>query len=117
MSLTLRWVGREESDRVAEARMLAYAPGRDQLERYQTDLRTDPRPGARDFLLAEQDGAAVGTATSLSLTMYVRGGPVRCQGVASVGTAKTHRRKTHQGPGVGSQLMRKCSAARGSRSM
>jgi predicted acetyltransferase len=85
--------------------MLAYAPGRDQLERYQTDLRTDPRPGTRDFLLAEHDGAAIGTATSLSLTMYVRGAPVRCQGVASVGTAKTHRRKTRQGPGVGSQLM------------
>ena len=105
MPLSLRWVGREELDRVAEARMLAYAPGRDQFESYQSNLRSDTRPGPRDFLLAEQDGAPIGTATSIPMTMYVRGGPIRCQGVASVGTAKTHRRKTHQGPGVATQLM------------
>jgi predicted acetyltransferase len=71
-----------------------------------TVIREDPRGRAGDFLLAERDGEPVGTATSHSMTMWARGGPVPCQGVAWVGTIKTHRRRTKDADGVATQLMR-----------
>lgn len=92
MSVHLRWVSADEHDRVALARMRAYAPAAKDLPRYAERLRTDPRLKSGDCLLAESGGEPVGTATSLSLTMWVRGGAVWCQGVAYVGTARTHRR-------------------------
>ena len=55
-----------------------------------------------DYLLAERNGTGIGTATSLRLTMSVRGSPVSCQGVAHVGTIKTERRKG----GVATAVMR-----------
>ena len=62
---------------------------------------------AGDYLLAESDGQAVGTATSLSMSMWIRGGCVPCQGVAWVGTIKTHRRGARvPGGGIASQIMR-----------
>jgi predicted acetyltransferase len=108
MSLTMRWVGEAEYDRVAEARMLCYAPARRELEGYRQRLRADPRVGPRDCLLAERGGRAVGTATSLSLRTWVRGGAVPCQGVASVGTVPTHRRAGASSgeAGVATQVMR-----------
>jgi predicted acetyltransferase len=107
MSLTMRWVGEAEYDRVAEARMLCYAPARKELDGYRQRLRANPRVKPGDCLLAERDGRAVGTATSLSLRMWVRGGAVPCQGVASVGTVPTHRRAGTAGePGVASRVMR-----------
>ena len=106
-ALTLRWVGPDEYDRVAETRMYCYAAGRKELQGYQDRLRADVRVKPGDCLLAEQDGRAVGTATSLSLRMWVRGALVPCQGVASVGTIKTHRRSGHSshGPGVATRIM------------
>jgi predicted acetyltransferase len=57
-------------------------------------------------LLAERNGESVGTSTALSMTIWVRGGAIPCQGVAFVGTAKTHRRCMAGEDGTGTQLMR-----------
>jgi predicted acetyltransferase len=93
MGLELRWVGDEERDLVSETRMRCYAHGTGDLPLYVERLRDDKRVKSGDFLLAERDGEPVGTATSIGFTMWVRGGPVPCQGVAYVGTIKTQRRK------------------------
>ena len=107
MSLKLRWVGEDERDRVAETRMLCYAPARRELAGYVERIRDEPRSKPGDWLLAERDDVAVGTATSLAMTMWVRGGAVPCQGVAHVGTIKTHRRRAADGaPGVATAVMR-----------
>ena len=53
-----------------------------------------------DYLLAEIDGQGVGTATSLSMNMWVRGSRIPSQGVAFVGVIRTARRG-----GVAKQLM------------
>src|SRR6185503_13598429 len=59
-----------------------------------------------DYLLADRDGEAVGTTTALSMTIWVRGAALPCQGVAYVGTIKTHRRGGANGEkGVATQLM------------
>jgi predicted acetyltransferase len=92
MSVHLRWVAADEHDRVALARMRAYAPAAKDLPRYLDRMKADPRLKSGDCLLAEADGDPVGTATSLSMAMWVRGGAVWCQGVAYVGTVRTHRR-------------------------
>jgi predicted acetyltransferase len=65
-------------------------------------LAADPRITGDDLLLAEKDGVAVGSTTSYSMSMWVRGAAVACQGVAFVGTVKTHRRAG----GIASALMR-----------
>ncbi len=112
MSLKLRWIGDDERDRVAETRMLCYAPARRELAGYVERIRADPRGRAGDWLLAERagDGVAVGTATGYAMTMWVRGGAVPCQGVAWVGTLKTSRRASGGGkatgePGVATRVM------------
>jgi hypothetical protein len=94
MSLQLRWVGDEERDRVAMARWLCYGHAGKDLAKIQERTISSRTAAAGDFLLAERDGNPVGTATSLSLTMWVRGSPLPCQGVAWVGAAKTDRRKS-----------------------
>ncbi|HSU69652.1 MAG TPA: GNAT family N-acetyltransferase [Tepidisphaeraceae bacterium] len=106
MPLNLRWVGEEDLDRVAQTRLLCYAHSGRDAESYRLRIRDNPTAKPGDFLLAEKDGTPVGTATSLSMTMWVRGVAIPCQGVAWVGTVKTHRRKTSQEDGVASQLMR-----------
>jgi predicted acetyltransferase len=106
MALRLRWVGESDLDRVAEVRMRCYAHSSATLPRYREGIRADRRAHGEAFLLAEQDGAAVGTAASLSLGMWVRGGRIACQGIAYVGTIKTHRRRGQgSGAGVATQLM------------
>src|SRR5829696_2535676 len=107
MSLKLRWVGDDERNRVAETRMLCYAPARKELPQYVERLRNDARSKAGDWLIAEnKSGVAVGTATSYAMTMWVRGSPVPCQGVAHVGTIKTHRRRSSDGsPGIATAVM------------
>ncbi|MDB5321116.1 MAG: GCN5-related N-acetyltransferase [Phycisphaerales bacterium] len=101
MSLTLTWRGRESAEIVGRTRALCYAPGVREVEAYQQRLAKDGRVTADDLLLAERDGVAVGTATSYSMNMWVRGRAVGCQGVAYVGTIKTHRRSG----GIASQIM------------
>jgi predicted acetyltransferase len=106
MGLTLRWVGTDEMDRVAQTRAYCYGAASKDVEQYQQRLRNDGRVKAGDWLLAERDGQAVGTTTSLSFHMWVRGGRVPCQGVAWVGTIKTHRRGgSGREKGIASQLM------------
>ncbi len=109
MPTTLRWVGTDELDRVAQTRWMCYSHTGKDLARLKEHLQTGPWAGVGQYLLAEQAGNPVGTATSLPLTMWLRGAPLSCQGVAWVGAAKTSRRRT--GPnkgdkeGVGSQIM------------
>jgi predicted acetyltransferase len=106
MPLQLRWVAEDELDRVAQTRMYCYAAAPREIERFKQGIRDDRRAKPGDFLLAERDGEAVGTTTSLSMMMWVRGTPLPCQGVAYVGTIKTQRRVGNGGErGIASQLM------------
>src|SRR5688500_13361363 len=92
MSLNLRWVDESEYDRVAEARMYCFGTAAGERERFRDSVSLDRNALPGDVLLAERGGRSVGTATSLDLRMWVRGGAVSCQGVAWVGTVKTSRR-------------------------
>lgn len=107
MALSFRWVGEDQLDRVALARLQSYASIGKELEIYQRRIREDRRAAPGDFLLAEEGDVAIGTTTSLSMTMWVRGAPIPCQGVAWVGTIKTHRRRTTEPAerGIASKLM------------
>ena len=108
MPLGFRWITEEaQLDRVAETRMRCYAAAPADLERFTKGIRLDRRARLGDYLLAERDGEALGTTTSISLTMWVRGAPLPCQGVAFVGTIKTHRRGATASSqrGIASQLM------------
>jgi predicted acetyltransferase len=106
MAMDLRWVGIEEADRVAQTRWMCYGHAGKDLARLKEHLNTGAWSGIGQYLLAEQGGSAIGTATSLPLVMWVRGSPVSCQGVAWVGTAKTSRRRAGPAKGVASQIMR-----------
>src|SRR5258706_7722243 len=101
MSVILKWSGKESAEIVGRTRALCYAPGSGELPLYQQRLANDARVVADDLLLAERDGQAVGTATSYSMRMWVRGQAFPCQGVGYVGTIKTHRRSG----GIASQVM------------
>jgi predicted acetyltransferase len=106
MGLALRWVGESELDRVADVRLRCYAHSLKESARYREGIRADRRAVGDAYLLAEQDGMAVGTTASLSLQMWVRGARIACQGIAYVGTIKTHRRGGKgPGGGIASQLM------------
>src|SRR5258705_3270597 len=102
MSLQMRWVGESDLDRVAETRVLCYMHNRQELAEVRKYIHNQGRSVPGDYLLAERDGEAIGTATSLRLTMWVRGSPVSAQGVAHVGTIKTERRRG----GVASEVMK-----------
>lgn len=106
MPLNLRWTTEADDERVAETRLRCYAAASKEREAFLERLRTDPRVRPGDCVLAEQDGRAVGTATALSMRMWVRGGSVPCQGVAWVGAIKTHRRGgAGSEKGIASQIM------------
>src|SRR5260221_2336453 len=103
MSLTLTWRNRESAaEVVGRTRALCYAPGSGEIPLYRQRLANDARVVADDLLLAERDGQPVGTATSYSMSMWVRGQAFPCQGVGYVGTIKTHRCSG----GIASQVMR-----------
>jgi predicted acetyltransferase len=106
MALELRWVGTKELDRVAETRWMCYAHALKDKPKYKERLEADPRGKPGDYLLAERNGQAVGTATSLGMRMWVRGTPLPCQGVAWVGTIKSARRQGGKEPGIASAVMR-----------
>lgn len=101
MSLEMRWAGEEDLDRVAETRLYCYASGLSELQRFKDIIRVDRKAAVGDFLLAERNGQAVGTATSLSQKICMRGGVFDCQGVAWVGAIRSERRS-----GVGAALMK-----------
>jgi predicted acetyltransferase len=106
MALHLRWVGPEDLDRVAETRWMCYGHAQKELDRFKELVRLNPLGQPRDLLLAERDGMAVGTTTSLAMKIWSRGAAIPCQGVAWVGTIKAARRRGGSGPGVASALMR-----------
>jgi predicted acetyltransferase len=104
MSFVTRWAGADELDRVADARLCCYTTAENQREVYRQWARDDNRPGA--YILAESDGQAVGTATAFDMNMWVRGARLPCQGVAWVGTIKTHRRSGRESQrGIASGIM------------
>src|SRR5437667_8732938 len=110
MAFSMRWIDEKEYDRLAAVRVQCYAPSMGAVEKYRANIEKDPRGKGGDFLIAQRDGLDVGTSTSLSLKMWIRGGCVPCQGVAYVGTVKTHRRSGGGGGskgerGIASQLM------------
>ena len=88
MNLTMRWVGYDERPRVALAREQCYAMAGKEHGRYLELIDSDDRARPGDYLLAEHEGGAVGTATSYSMSMWVRGGRIPCQAVAWVGAIK-----------------------------
>jgi predicted acetyltransferase len=107
MPITLRWVGDDEADRVADTRFRCYGSAEKDRESFRERFRNNPRAKSGDYLLAEISGEPVGTATSLSLNMWVRGSQISCQGVAWVGAIKTMRRRGGNGSsGVASAVMR-----------
>jgi predicted acetyltransferase len=105
MPIDLHWAGEDELDRVALARMRCYSPAVKELEKFKEGIRADARAKPGDFLLAESNVEPVGTTTSMSLQMWVRGGRVPCQGVAYVGTIRTARRAGGTEKGIATQLM------------
>src|SRR5947207_1217363 len=106
MPLSMRWIGPSDYDRLARTRLLCYGSAMKDLATFREKIELDARAQAGDFLLAERDGMAVGTSTSLSMTLWARGAAVPCQGVAYVGTIKTHRRGGSGGEkGIATQLM------------
>ncbi len=108
MSIAMRWVGHDESERVAQTRLHCYGTALREAARFNERMAEDTRANAGDFLLAERNGDPIGTATSLSLRMWMRGVPISCQGVAWVGTIKTERRRSTSASsekGVASAIM------------
>jgi predicted acetyltransferase len=102
MDLSLEWHGREAADIVGQVRGLCYGASQQAVPGYPEHLATDERIVADDLLLARRNDEPVGTATSYSMKMWVRGHAFPCQGVAYVGTIKTARRSG----GVASAIMR-----------
>jgi hypothetical protein len=105
MALNLRWVGEADLDRVAQTRWGCYSAAAKEREQFKEGIRADARAKPGDFVLAESGGRALGTATSMSLAMWVRGGRIPVQGVAYVGTARTARRSGGSEKGVATQIM------------
>lgn len=99
-----RWVGRRETELIADVRMKCYGSKPADRENFLARTAAD-RFADGDVLLAEQDGHAIGTATHLSLSMWIRGAKFPCQGVAWVGTVKSHRRRRVDGKGIASTVM------------
>ncbi|HEV7301061.1 MAG TPA: GNAT family N-acetyltransferase [Tepidisphaeraceae bacterium] len=107
MALELSWVTSDARDEIATARLAAYGNGPSGLEAMQQAVPDDRAPG-HDYLLARDEaGRPIGTATSYAMQMWVRGAALPCQGVAWVGTARTHRRSSKRfgGKGVATHLM------------
>ncbi len=106
--LKLRWTTAADLDLISQTRWLAFGRVSRMLEYYAERLAQDTRCAPTDHILAEREGQAVGTATSLPMTMYIRGAAMSCQGVAYVGTIPTERRRGGDDPtsGVASTIMR-----------
>lgn len=108
MKLEFCWGQREDYERVATIRMRSYSTMLSRAPIYSEGIVKDGRAKPGDFLIATKNGEDVGTATSMSLSMWMRGERFPCQGVAYVGTIKTQRRAGAPGaPGIASQIMHK----------
>ncbi len=104
MALKLDWTGRKELERLARVRWQCYGAKEGDLDAF-TRRSDQGRFVDGDVCIASDNGMDVGTATSLSLNMQVRGKRIACQGVAWVGTSKSHRRRAAGEKGVASQVM------------
>lgn len=104
MSMQTRWTGKESVDAIADVRQRCYGTSPGEKASFLSRTQHD-RFGDGDVLIAEQAGRAIGTATHLPLHIWVRGGRLPCQGVAWVGTVKSHRRRRVDGQGVASAIM------------
>ncbi len=104
MSMKLRWAGRESLDAIADVRMRSYSYTPSIRESF-LKRTADDRFADGDVVLLEDNGVVVGTASHLSLQICSRGGRVPCQGVAWVGTVRSHRRRRVDGKGVASTVM------------
>jgi predicted acetyltransferase len=105
MAISLRWVGKDHAELLALIRCMAFKPSLQEAPRLAEEIAGDGRLGGDDCLLLEIDGQPVGTTTSLSFNMWVRGRPIPCQGVADVSVVKTHRRRRFDGQGVATRLL------------
>jgi predicted acetyltransferase len=106
MATTSIWVSEAQLDRVIDVRTQAYMSTTRDREKVAERLAEDTRARVGDYLLVERDGRAVGTATALSMTMWVRGAALPTQGVAWVGTAKTARWRQGDEAGIATTVMR-----------
>lgn len=104
MSVKLNWVSRDQVDRLARIRWQCFGSREADYPSVLLRTRTGRHEDA-DACIATQDGLDVGTATGLSLQMHLRGKRIATQGVAWVGTAKSHRRRGSHDRGVASQLL------------
>ena len=106
MALELKWVTSDAREDIATARLAAYGNGPSDADVIRRGVADDRAIGT-DYLMAYDGDHPVGTGTSLAMQMWVRGAAVPCQGIAWVGTARTHRRsaKRYGGKGVATQLM------------
>lgn len=105
MALSLRWVDHSQTEQIALTRLRCYGSASNELDRFRERLERDPRAGEKDFLLAEENGQAIGTATHYPMVLWARGSAFACQGVAWVGAIKTMRRRGKDAPGVASSIM------------
>ena len=101
MSLTLRWMRQCDDEGIIRSRWYSFGYGAQDRQRFAEAWPTNPHTASGDVVLAEQDGQAVGSATAIPLTMWVRSSPFPCQGVADVGTILTRRRSG----GVATRIM------------
>ncbi|MFN4244424.1 MAG: enhanced intracellular survival protein Eis [Tepidisphaerales bacterium] len=107
MALTHRWTGRNDAELLAWLRLHCYGGHTADYAKYLASVTDDDRARDGQFLIVERDGRPVGTATSVDLTMHLRGAGLPCHGVAYVGTIRTERRKGKRGGerGVASEVM------------
>ncbi|HEX8325318.1 MAG TPA: GNAT family N-acetyltransferase [Tepidisphaeraceae bacterium] len=104
MSLHATWLGRESIERIADVRLRCYGNGPADRKSY-LDRTANDRFDDGDVLVLSDDTGDVATATSLSLSVNVRGTALPCQGVAWVGTVRSHRRRKIDGRGLASRVM------------
>ena len=104
MPLTATWVGPESIERVVDVRLRCYGGGPAERATFLKKSEMS-RTDAGDVLILSDDTGDVATATSHSMTINVRGTPLPCQGVAWVGTVRSHRRRRVDGRGLASRTM------------
>jgi len=104
MPLTHTWLGHESDERIGLIRARCYADKPADFPSFVERTIYD-RFSPGDVLVMSDATGDVATATSLSLTMNLRGRRVACQGVAWVGTGKSHRRRKLDGNGIASHVM------------
>lgn len=104
MTLKATWLGRDDVERIADVRLRCYGNGPADRPTFLRRTEIDPFENGDVLMLSDATGD-VATATSLSLSINVRGTALPCQGVAWVGTVRSHRRRKIDGRGLASRVM------------